>query len=179
MLETSREREVPEYTSLCLNPLFKRKAENMLNTNLGVVVLCAAMIVPAPSVMWAEKPQEAPAGPIPSQVLAAQKIFIANGGGSRVFGVGAPYNEFYADMKSWGHYQLVSSPSEADVVLEVGVIRPMSEAQIRLEWRDPKTNTLLWTIDEMLRGYNEKGVDEAVDKLIDDLKALTAPPAGK
>ena len=29
------------------------------------------------------------------------------------------YNEFYAAMKSWGRYELVSSPADADMVFEI------------------------------------------------------------
>ncbi len=149
----------------------------MLKTNLGVL-LCAAMIVPAASVLRAEKPQEAPAGPIPSQVLAAQKIFIANGGGD-IYEVAGIYNEFYADMKAWGHYQLVGSPSEADLILEISRVNLGTTPAIKLELRDPKANTLLWTLDEMIRKFTDKGNDEALDKLFEDLKALIASPAAK
>ena len=30
-----------------------------------------------------------------------------------------PYNEFYEHMKSWGKYQLVQAPADADLVFEI------------------------------------------------------------
>lgn len=69
------------------------------------------------------------AAPVPGAMLAAQKVFISNGGGESfetvidetVFNGGPdrPYNEFYADMRGWGHYEIVSSPADADLVFEV------------------------------------------------------------
>lgn len=70
-----------------------------------------------------------PAAPVPPQIAAAQSAFIANAGGESldtvidetVFdgGPDRPYNEFYAAMKSWGHYLLASAPGSADLVLEI------------------------------------------------------------
>ena len=66
---------------------------------------------------------------MPAQIGAAQKIFISNAGGASletvidetVFNGGPdrPYNEFYAAMKSWGRFEVVSSPADADLVLEI------------------------------------------------------------
>lgn len=151
----------------------------MLNVRLGDILLCAAMIVLLTSILRAEEPQEVPAGPVPSQILTARRIFIANGGGDPNT-AGAIYNELYADMKAWGHYQLVGSPSEADLVLEIGPGRLIIEdPTITLKLRDPKSDVLLWTFDEAFRKPNDKAFDDAVDRLANDLKALTAPPAAK
>ena|SRR5579863_7696081 len=149
----------------------------MLKTNLGVVILCATMIVPTASILRAEEPQEAPTGPIPSQILTAQKVFISNGGGDPNTAAGI-YNELYAQMKVWGHYQLVGSPGEADLVLEIGPSRLIIEdPTVTLKLRDPKSGILLWTIDEAFRKPNDKGFNDAVDRLVNDLKVLTAPAA--
>ncbi len=62
---------------------------------------------------------------MPAQVINAQKIFITNGGVKGSFadvysgGPNRPYDEFYAAMKNWGKYALVSSLAGADVVAEV------------------------------------------------------------
>ena len=64
------------------------------------------------------------AAPPPQQILATKKVFISNGGGED--GAKAPWtgyrgapdrahNEFYAGMKSWGRYQIVEAPGEADL----------------------------------------------------------------
>ncbi len=148
----------------------------MLKLKLAILALCSVTILPAVTSLRAEDP---PAAPLPTEILAARRVFIANGGGDPNT-AGAIYNELYADMKAWGHYQLVRDPSEADLVLQIRFGRIfMGTPGIKLELRDPKTNTLLWTLDEVIRKPNEKGADESVDKLVDDLKALIASPIAK
>jgi hypothetical protein len=143
---------------------------------------------------------QAPAAPLPSQILTAKKVFIANAGGGfdRKIWNGDPcraYNQFYAAIKSWGHYEIVGSPAEADLVLQIGLSsspRIGSDAivpwfQARLEILDPKSNVLLWASDEfipenpgfgmLLKKNRDKEFDDALDRIVGDLKALTAPPA--
>ena len=83
-----------------------------------------------------EAAAQAPAPPVslaavPPALLNAKTVFISNAGAdSGLFPhpfSGDPdraYNEFYAAMQSWGRYQLVADPSEADVVLELRLIAP-------------------------------------------------------
>src|ERR1700679_393553 len=73
--------------------------------------------------------QGAPSAPVPAQLVTAGKSFISNAGGdidptTKQLGdfVGLPirpYNDFYAAMKSWRRYQIVSTPSDADLVFEI------------------------------------------------------------
>ena len=89
----------------------------------------------------AQQFKQVPPAPVPPLILAAKKVFIANGGGDEsLFDMpqysGGPdrlYNEFYASMKSWGRYELVSSPGEADLVFEVRltVLQPNPAARER------------------------------------------------
>ena len=105
----------------------------------------------------AQQFKQVPPAPIPPLILAAKKVFIANGGGDEsLFDMpqysGGPdrlYNEFYASMKSWGRYELVSSPGEADLVFEVRLTvlqlvperqYPSYDPQFHLAIRDVKTH---------------------------------------
>jgi hypothetical protein len=137
-------------------------------------------------------------GPVPAQIVAAQKVFISNAGGASletvidetVFNGGPdrPYNEFYAAMKSWGRYDLVSSPADADLVLEIswvlsdtGLRLPVL-GQLRLVVIDPKTHVTLWNFTEYVRGAillgnRDKNFDQAMNTVVARMKALTAPPA--
>jgi hypothetical protein len=81
----------------------------------------------------APKSGPVPSAPVPSLILSAKKIFVANAGGDEsVFDPqysGGPdrlYDEFYAAAKSWGRYELTSSPEDAGLVFEIGltVVRP-------------------------------------------------------
>jgi hypothetical protein len=149
--------------------------------------LCLALLALAPVFALAQNP--APAAPIPAPILSAQKVFIANGGmdavsleSFRKLGLGdnEPYNSFYAAMKSWGRYQLVDSPADADLVLELRFTAP--QLQISFDILDGKTHFLLWAITQPVQPANLKGtwrknIAAANDDLVNSFKALTATPA--
>ena len=58
-------------------------------------------------------------------------MFISNAGGESFEGVidqtvfnggpDRPYNQFYAAMKAWGRYEVLSSPPDADLVFEISL----------------------------------------------------------
>jgi hypothetical protein len=153
-------------------------------------------------VLSAQQSKVAPSvpAPVPAQIAAAQKVFISNGGGERVEtvindtvfsgGPDRPYNDFYAAMKSWGRCELVSSPADADVVLEIswalsdtGLRLPVL-GQLRLVVIDPKTHVTLWTIAEYVRGAvlfgnRDKNFDQAMTTIVNRLKILMVPAAAK
>ena len=91
---------------------------------LGVSV---AMLLLQASVWAAEQAKPAPAAPIPAQILAAKKVFLANAGGDQTLpddgqfsgGVERSYNQFYAAIKTWGRYEIVGAPGDADLLLEI------------------------------------------------------------
>jgi hypothetical protein len=136
--------------------------------------------------------------PIPAQIAVAQKVFVSNAGGESletvidqtVFNGGPdrPYNEFYEAMKTWGRFDLVSSPADADLVLEIswalsdtGLRLPVL-GQLRLVVIDPKTHVTLWNFTEYVRGAvllsnRDKNFDQAMNTVVARLKGLTAPPA--
>jgi hypothetical protein len=134
-----------------------------------------------------------PAAPVPPQIAAAQTVFIANAGGESldtvidetVFdgGPDRPYNEFYAAMKSWGHYQLASALGSADLVLEIGWeltdtgLKLPVLGQLRVQIIDPKTQTTIWRITEYVRGAvllgnRDKNFDAAMNALVSRVKEL-------
>jgi len=135
---------------------------------------------------------------VPAQIGAAQKVFISNAGGESletvidetVFNGGPdrPYNEFYAAMKSWGRCELVSSPADADLILEIswalsdtGLRLPVL-GQLRLVVIDPKTHVTLWNFTEYVRGAillgnRDKNFDQAMNTVVGRLKSLMLPSA--
>lgn len=146
----------------------------------------------------AQQPKGPAPAPVPVQIVAAQKVFISNAGGESfetiinqtVFNGGPdrPYNQFYAAMKDWGRYELVSSPADADLVLEIswaltdtGLRLPIL-GELRLVVVDPKTHITLWTITEHVRGAlllanRDKNFDKAVNTVMNRMKNLVTPPA--
>jgi len=150
------------------------------------------------SVLAAAPPKQVPPAPVPAQILAAKKVFVVNAGADIGTLPGQPfsgeperaYNSFYAAIKTWGHYQLVSAPSDADLLMEIRfTVHPIPlhsetitywDAQFRLTIREPKTNALLWAMTEqvesaLLQGNRDKNFDLALARLTTDLQRLTAP----
>jgi hypothetical protein len=77
----------------------------------GHAFLLFLALVPALAVASSKKPTPAP---LPSQITQAKTVFLANGGGSDL-----AYDAFYQGIKSWGKYQIVGSPDNADIIIEL------------------------------------------------------------
>jgi hypothetical protein len=142
--------------------------------------------------------QDPAPAPIPSQIVAAKKAFISNASGESNLPAGVgdrTYNQFYASMKSGGRFELVSAPTDADLVFEIryeilfGPVNVNSGMggsdkfpQLRLSVLDPKTHIILWAFSEPVVQVAKKSTgmqnfQAAMDKLTGDIKALTAAPA--
>ena len=148
--------------------------------------------------------------PVPRQLLTARAAFIGNGGGDS-YGAssyyrltkydGGPdraYSAFYSAVREWGHYELVGSTDEADVMLVVRFANPVVDRQrndadaehpndwvydpqLNLSINDPRTGLALWTLTEHIqpgdnRAADNQHFDEAVTRLVDDLKRLNFSP---
>ncbi len=170
--------------------------------------LFAALLLVVPTVHAQQPP--APPAPIPAPILSAQKLFIANGGmdafslqAFEELGLNgaAPYNTLYATVNSWSKYQLVSSPADADLVLEIRFTAPFSGGNGERSWDfqrilasttwqfqtevkiyDAKTHFLLWTLTQPVRPANLKGtwmknIATANATLAGDLQSLLSATA--
>ena len=179
-----------------------------MTRQLRSAVLCVALCIGletsllSVSVWAAEQTKPVPAAPIPAQILAAKKVFVANAGAEQrsyedpLFNGGPErtYNQFYAAMKTWGRYELVSAPADADLLFEIGLRIPAIggpeaqgaiggipfDPQFRLEIRDPKTNALLWAFTEhaqwaILQGNRERNFDQTLTRIVSDLQGLMLP----
>jgi hypothetical protein len=131
--------------------------------------------------------------PPPPQIASAHSIFIANGGGGNFFnafsgGADRGYSQLYAAMQQWNRYEIVDSPSQADLVYEIHAVAPAVSVggpdgavaynpQLILRIVDPKTNALLWTTTSNVKaaggqGSRDKGFDESVTALVDRVRQL-------
>lgn len=153
-------------------------------------------LVAAP-VLIAQKPVSPPSVPLPAPILSAQKVFLANGGAAPVLAkafseaglTNEPYSSFYSALRSWGNWQILSSPDGADLVLVVSAeaspgtyYKGMPNYNLDLELRiiDGKTRLPLWTLRQPLEGAFLKSTFErnyrsSITGLITQLKQL-APP---
>ena len=152
------------------------------------IVLAITTLAPSP--LTAQSPK-ASSAPLPSQITNAKKVFVANGGDDPHFkslGPQRAYNQFYAAMKDWGHYDLVGAPADADVVLEISLTTQLSQygsdlrnvPLLKLVIADPKTHTLLWVSQEeletsgILGAHQDSKFDKALERIIGDLKSLAS-----
>ena len=146
----------------------------------------------------AEKPKDpVPPAPVPSPIAAARKVFISNAPGNNLPpSLGGPdrtYNEFYAAMKGWGHYQLVAAPSDADLILEISFTSALSgvggtsasgcssssDNELRLVILDAKMRVPLWWFNEAANpkvtfAHRPKTLDQAFSLLDSELSQSTA-----
>jgi hypothetical protein len=133
--------------------------------------------------------------PVPAQIAAARKVFISYAGVDSVSletfkWIGddpdQAYDQFYAAMKSWGRYDLVSAPADADLVMEIRFVTPSysngkvatAEPQWGLTILDAKTRFTLWTMTEPVETANRKptwakNIQQGMTNLMEHLKDLT------
>ena len=154
--------------------------------------------VAAPAQQAAPPQQAASIAPIPPQLLSAKTVFISNAGGdSGLFPhpfTGDPdraYNEFHAGVVSWGRYELVATPAEADLVFEIQLTAPSGPSNadkskgasdplpmLRLVIYDRPTHYILWALTESIapadrQKAHDHNFDEAVAALVLDAGRLT------
>jgi len=167
----------------------RARTRSVRGISLGIALVISAI---------AQQPKPPAPAPIPSQISTAQKVFISNAGGASfetvidatVFDGGPerPYNQFYAAVKDWRRYELVSNPADADLVLEIswqltdtGLRLPVL-GQLQLIVIDPKTHVTLWNLTQYVRGAvllgnRDKNFDLAMTTIVNRLRLLATAPA--
>jgi hypothetical protein len=152
----------------------------------------------APGIAHAKK-KVVPAAPLPGVISQAKRVFLTNGGGSQL-----AFDEFYSQMKQWGRFQIVGSPAEADIVIElryavadkgpryftstntytnqtqlhsVDVVDP----QLFLAIYDASSRALLWSDSDhrrlaRLERNREKETIKSADRLVEQLQARMSQP---
>ena len=169
---------------------------------LKLTIILAAIVIGAPA-CDAQAQQTAVPAPFPVQITRGTKAFVSNAGGdsNRLYS-GEPrrlYDQFYAALKSWGRYELVGSPAEADLVFEIGFTNPflgesvsggdkvsvsshpVNDPQFRLVILDPGTRVILWVFTQhipaaLLQGNRDKNFDQALSFLVNDLRNVAGQP---
>ncbi|MGZ4829796.1 MAG: hypothetical protein ACXV8X_09040 [Candidatus Angelobacter sp.] len=172
-------------------------------------VVCAILIFAALSAPFLRAQQDqgdktisaAPSSaPVPAQILSAKKVFIAYGGGETNFEAGGysgnvtrTYDQFYAALKGWGHYELVSDPADAELVFEISFAHPLvaqgpyggsssrTDPQFKVAIADARTRILLWTLTEhielaLMQENRDKNFDQAMVGLVNDVAVLAGQP---
>jgi hypothetical protein len=163
------------------------------------LLLLAFLISPLLSNASDKHRKDVPEAPLPASIVSAKKIFLTNAGGSPL-----AYDEFYAQMKAWGRFEIVGSPSAADVVVELRyfveddgtrvssftntytgqtqiVSRRVVDPQLSVNIYDAKTKDLLWSVTDHRRlarreKNKEKETINSADRLVDGMKERIGSP---
>lgn len=106
-------------------------------------------------------PAPASNAPVPAQIASSHTIFLSNLGSDAYFPVDSTqvYNDIYKALQAWGHYQLVSSPDQADLIFQLrdvstvttyyeghGANSTINNPTFQLAILDSKSMVTLWTI---------------------------------
>jgi hypothetical protein len=129
-----------------------RRSAIQLCANL-IVALCFFVCIGSVVLAQDRKVERAP---LPTAILTAKAIFVANAGGSDL-----AFDTVYSELKAWGKYSLVDDPSKSELVFEVsfgedgsgphvytnagtGMTSSYTVHQVKLAIIDSKTKTALW-----------------------------------
>lgn len=95
------------------------------------------------------------------------------------------YESVYRALRKNGHYRLVSSPSDAEIFLELSVQERNGDVTggssfntpgLQLRLVDRKTQAILWSLAEPIANARKsalaKNVDAAANQLVNDLDSL-------
>ena len=127
--------------------------------------------------------------PVPAPLVKGKKAFISyelgdvtsfpsrySGGPERA------YSEFFLAMKTWGRYELVADPRDADVVFAIRFVDPpeIAKPQLRVGVLDPTAHVSLWgfveEIDPAIRKKNrDAAFSDTVNQLVIDIRHLVEP----
>jgi hypothetical protein len=172
--------------------------ERLMRTLAIFLVSCAIFFSPTQADAK-DKKKDVPVAPLPAVIVNARKIFLSNGGGSNL-----AYDAFYSKMKEWGRYEIVGSPEEADLIVELSYRvedkgtriwstentdnnavhiygGEITDPQLILAIYDAKTKNSLWSeTDHSKLAKREKNREKetinSAQRLIVDLQARVAIP---
>lgn len=172
----------------------KKLWEKCMNIAPHRLVVCFALtlLFLSSSVFAAEPLKSGPPAPVPPQLAAAKRIFVANAPGRMPAWVHSTpdrtYNEFYAGLKNAAHYELSATPADADLIFEVSTADFVSgvsgasntgcsssySSELHLVIVDPKTRAPLWWFTEPIeyRRHIDDPYEDAMSRLLDDVKKL-------
>ena len=170
----------------------------MIIARLAVLIFAVTLAITAADVSSAQQPVSPPPAPVPGGIFSARKIFISNATGEIPMPpetLDLAYNEFYAAVKSWGRYDVVADPSDADLVFELrfhysvgptGVFQgsggSTEDFQLRVSILDSRTRTILWALSKSIPQSKNKMksrqfFDQTMAALVDSLEKLASQPA--
>jgi len=90
------------------------------------------------------------------------------------------YDGLYSALKDWGRFEMVLTPSDADLIFQIHVVCPSikeGHPLLELQILDPKTRIALWGFSENadpaeLQKNRDTNFERALSRLTQDVKAL-------
>lgn len=159
---------------------------------LSVILLLSVLPVSAAK-------KKVPTAPLPAVIGSSKRVFLSNGGGN---GGTLAYDALYAKMKEWGRYEIVGSPDDADLVVELAYriedlgtrvwsstntythttqvhSAQVVDPQLVLSIFDAKTRNSLWSQTDhrrlaWLEKNRQKETVKSAERLVEDLKQRVA-----
>lgn len=144
-------------------------------TSASCLSLCSA----------AQGPESAP---VPATIGLATTAFYSFTGSPVTLGsvnVKLAYDAVYRALRKNGHYQLVNSPSDAEIFLQLSVQERNGDVTggssfntpgLQLRLVDRKTQAILWSLAEPISNGRKsalaKNLDAAANQLVNDLDSL-------
>jgi len=117
--------------------------------------------------------------PLPAQLATAKTVFISNASDMPESDSQAMYDQAYAAVQGLNRFTFVSSPQQADLILQFSASAERSSRTLHIV--DPKTSVILWSVSEYLqpatRAKNiDKNLQIVFDQLSRDIQTVCAPP---
>lgn len=159
------------------------------------IALCLFSLVPALS---AKTRKDIAPAPLPTAIVSAHTVFLSNKGGSDL-----AYDAFYQETKNWGKFQIVGSPDDADLIVELSydVVHEgtrvwsstntynnttqvhsaqVIDPELILTIYDARSKNSLWsTIDHRrlarLEKNREKEIINSAERLVEELRSRANP----
>jgi hypothetical protein len=125
---------------------------------------------------------QVPVAPKPSQLIAAKTVFLSNDVLAPLGDSDKLLNNIYNSIQQLNRFTIVSSPADADLILEYSMAAfPDNRQIICLRVIDPKTRTILWStsdagqIKDLYSTSGKKPKSDALGEIADYLKVITTP----
>jgi len=145
---------------------------NRRMTYIATPLLCAAPY------LFAQTPTSIP---IPSQLTTATTVLLVNAGSPINHTAQEAYIAFYKALLASKRLTLANKPADAELALELSVPFAVNPLCLKLDIRDIKTQTLLWSISEPIGGSTSyitsvrpQYMLTAATDLVTDLNALAS-----
>jgi hypothetical protein len=157
-----------------------------------LIFVLGLLLLTIPAIQ-AKTRKDVPPAPLPDAIVRAHKVFLSNGGGSDL-----AYDAFYSEMKNWGKYQIVGSPDDAELIVELSYhvedmgtrvwssvntynnttqvhSRQLTDPQLILTIYDARTKNSLWsTVDHRRLAHMEKNREKeminSAERLVEELR---------